>query len=244
MTKKPGKEKIRVIETMNITVLLPTFHRPVRLRRALKSIRKTADVKIVVACDPDDVEAVEIAAEFDADFAICDKPRQGCANAWNTALRASPDDDIYVIAADDAIFCKGWLEAALLALKKLGGSGLIGFRSGRRKDWADHYMMTRDFMIEHHGGVAAIPHYTAWCLDDEAVLRARRAKQFIKAWDAVVIHKQGERHDEGFRLNEERIEANRQIYYRREKAGFPDDFEPILRKTETDRMIDIMRKVE
>lgn len=217
---------------MNIAALIPTLHRPDGLLKALNSIRETArDVHIVIAADADDEIAARTAALFGATLAICKQSRMGCAYAWNTALEAYPDADIYVIGSDDAIFQPGWLEAALKALAKIDGSGLVGFHSGEKDELALHYMMTRDFLIEHHGGVAAVPHYSSWCVDTEAVERARRARKYIKAMDALVLHEWGGPDgDECYRLGAERRDENKALYYKRKKLGFPDDFEPILRK--------------
>jgi glycosyltransferase involved in cell wall biosynthesis len=197
----------------------------------LESLRRTApSVKIVVAVEPDDPQAVEIASEYDAHIAVCSAPRLGCANAWNTAFRASPDDDIYVIGSDDCIFKPKWLENSLKALQKLGGSGLVGFKSGYRREMSDHYLMTRDFIIEHHGGVAAIPHYTSWCLDDEAQLRAKRVKKLVRADNAVVVHtKTKYSDDEGYRMGRDLRDENKLLFGRRLMLGFPDDFEPIIK---------------
>ena len=213
-----------------VTVLLPTFHRPVKLRRVLDSIVETApDVRIVVAIEPDDPQAAEIASEYNADIAVCKARRLGCSNAWNEALRLAPDSDIYVIAADDCIFKANWLSASLSALKKLGGSGLVAFRSGRRLEMGDHYMMTRDFIVKYHGGVAAIPHYQSWCVDDEAQLRAKRAGLWALAQDAIVVHDhpKGEI-DAGYAMMRERRDDSRKVFYGRMAAGWPDDFEPII----------------
>ena len=226
------QERYNVHREASITALLPTFHRPAGLRKALASLHETApEVKVVVAIEPDDMEAVEIASEFNAEFVMCAAPRLGCSNAWNTALKASPDDDIYVIAADDAIFKAGWLEAALETLAKMGGSGLVAFASGKRKDFGDHYLMTRDFMIKYHGGVAAIPHYTSWCLDDEAQHRAQAAGLWRRCDEAVVVHNKPNKgqSDAGYDMGRELREENQERYHKRQQAGWPDDFEPILR---------------
>lgn len=213
-----------------ITALIPTFYRPNGLARVLASLRDTApSVKCMVAPEMDDIRALEIARTYGAIVAQCEQPLAGCAYAWNTALKASPNDDIYVIGADDAIFKFGWLEAALKALDKIGGSGLVAFQSGHRKKFGDHYMMTRDFMVQHHGGVAAVPVYTSWCVDDEAQWRAIKAKKFVKCAEAVVLHEKGAEDDKGYIMWQKYREFNREIYYRRHARGFPDDFEAIIK---------------
>jgi GT2 family glycosyltransferase len=211
-----------------ITALIPTFHRPLGLARTLQSLRDTSDIKIVVALELDDVDGYKVAMNYGAVITFCIPPRAGCANAWNTALAASPNDDLYIIGADDAVFVEGWLGEALKGLDELGGSGLVGFESGHRKDYSDHYMMTRDFMIEHLGGVAAVPHYTSWCVDDEAILRARKVGKFYRSRTAVVRHDKGAENDAGYKMGQECRKENKELFYKRQDAGFPDDFERII----------------
>jgi GT2 family glycosyltransferase len=216
---------------MVIAALIPTLHRPAGLWRVLQSLEDTApDVVRVVATDKDDRTAREIALTFNCTIAVCRDNRGGCAHAWNTALMAYPDADIYVLGADDAIFTAGWLEAALRALDDIGGDGLIGF-NGQWKDsvMSFHYLMTRKFMIEHHGGVAAVPHYFTWGVDTEACKRAMRAGKYKKAMDAIVLHDwQGPDGDETYRMGAERRRETKKIYGGRAKHGFPDDFERII----------------
>ena len=211
-----------------ITVLIPTFYRPEGLARTLQSLRDTSDVKIVVALEIYDSDGFRVAVGYGAEIAYCARHYAGCAYAWNAALAASPNDDIYVIGADDAVFVEGWLGEALKGLEILGGSGLVGFESGKRKDYSDHYMMTRDFMIEHHGGVAAVPHYTSWCVDDEAILRARKVGKFYRSLTAVVRHEKGNENDAGYKMGQARRKENKALFYKRQALGFPDDFERII----------------
>lgn len=219
---------------MKIVALIPTLHRPEGLLRVITSLRDTApDVEIVVAIDPDDLQARLTARLFGAQVAVCKEARRGCAYAWNTAMSAATDADIYVLGADDCIFTPGWLEAALHALNtELNGSGLVGFNAKWKKtDLSFHYMMTRDFIIKHHGGVAAVPHYESWCVDSEACERAKAAGKYYKALDSVVLHDwKGPDGDETYRIAHTRRQVNKELYFQRLKNGFKDDFEPILRK--------------
>jgi GT2 family glycosyltransferase len=217
---------------MDVIALLPTLHRPDGLRLALQSLQQTAPhVLPVVSCDPDDHEAHRIADEFGAVHVTIQQPRAGCASAWNVALRAMPDRDVYVLASDDCEFMPGWLEAALEALEQMGGSGLVGFNDGRKppKSLAVHYLMTRDFIAEHHGGVAAVPHYFAWGVDTEAIQRAQRVGKYVKCMSARVIHHwHGPDGDDTYRMGAAHRDETKAIYKQREAAGFPDDFERII----------------
>jgi GT2 family glycosyltransferase len=219
---------------MVVAALTPTLHRPEGLRRVLQSLKDTApDVVAVVACDPDDHFAHTIAERYGAIHVTIQEARAGCAHAWNIALLAYPDADAYILGSDDAIFTPGWYEAALAALAKIGGSGLVGFND-RRKDkkaLAVHYMMTRDFIVEHHGGVMAVPHYKSWGLDTEACQRAIAAGKYIKCLEAIVIHDwRGPSGDDTYRMGLEYRKNVKELYEAREAAGFPDDFEPIIKK--------------
>jgi len=222
---------------MNTCVLIPTCYRPHGLTRALSTLTATApDVYICVATEPDDIKGQRIARAYGATVAICPEPMAGAPAAWNTALVAVPDCDSYFTGADDVSFFDGWLDHVLAELDFIGGNGLVGindkYKDAQRRGYATHYLMTRRFIIDHHGGVAAIPHYRADYTDVEACKRAQRAGMYGYADKAIVQH-----HWEGnsntpdkcyVRAKNFRTQA-RSIYQKREAAGFPDDFPPILK---------------
>ena len=220
---------------MRIAVLLPTCHRPAGLRRALQTLKDTApDLHPVVAAEADDSQAPIIAKEFGATFTVCPEPYRGCGAAWNTALRAAMDFDAYFLGSDDIIFMPGWIEAVLRAFEKLGGSGFVGINDCRKnaeKFCATHYLMTRDFIIDYNGGVAAAPCYACDYTDMEADRRARRAGKWIWAKDALVKHDwKGPYGDETYRRATAVRSGMKSIYLEREKQNFPNNFPPILRR--------------
>lgn len=233
---------------MNIAILLPTLNRPDGLRRVIDSIEATApEVAIVIAADGDDYEAHKIAVGYGARLVILREKRRGPAYAWNEALRAAPDYDAYVLGSDDCRFKPGWMETALTLLKQINGSGLVGLRSkaGGHKDLAAFYLMTRDFIIRHHGGVAAVPHYTSWFIDAEACGRAQLAGCYIKSKDVLVVHDWGGPDgDETYRLASERREANKKLYKQRRADGFPDDFPPLITESRTHDEVVSTQQVE
>jgi glycosyltransferase involved in cell wall biosynthesis len=217
---------------MNLCILLATLHRPEGLRRALDNLETTApDARIVIAADGDDHEAHQIAIERGAKLVICREKRRGPAYAWNEALRIAPNYDAYVLGSDDCIFQPGWLEIATAKLAEIGGSGFVGLRSKKygHKDLSAFYLMTRDFIVRYHGGVAAVPHYTSWYIDAEASGRAQLAGCYTKTDEVLVIHDwRGPDGDEAYRIGSERREENKALYEQRRAAGFPDDFPRIL----------------
>ena len=230
---------------MKIVVCIPTFFRSYGLQRILQSIKDTVtfdDVKGLeiigsVANEPNDEEAVKIVKKYEAILATCSKPRNGTANAWNTAMAAAPDADAYFLGSDDMYFMYGcWAEA----VKQIeAGYGFVGFNDNdirelrvdrrtckivRNPDYVCHYLMTRDFVVKHHGGVMAIPHYDGWWLDVEASTRAKMANTFIHDIDANIKHDW-----KGTAGAGGKYERNKAIYEARKRIGFPDDFKAIIK---------------
>jgi len=227
---------------MRIAILTPTIYRPAGLHKSLSSLRDTTshidNVDIVIAAEKDDDEARHIADKYDAIFTVCEEPLQGCAYAWNQAMKAALDYDAYFTGSDDIEYINGWLDEVLrvLAEPPLNGSGFVGINDARkdaRKFCATHYLMTRDFIIEHNGGVMAAPFYFANWTDMEADRRARKAGKWAWAEKAVVKHLwRGPYGDTAYtRAYEARAEA-KLVYEDRLKRGFPDDFEPIIKNRE------------
>jgi GT2 family glycosyltransferase len=207
------------VPKVNIAILVPTFFRPLGLRRLLQSLKDTAPaVHPVVAVEPDDAQAHGIAREFGATLVTC-PPRMGSVCAWNLALAAEPNYDAYILGADDCYYLPGWYEAMLQAIEANGGSGLFALNDNTS---CNHYLMTRDFILEHHGGVMAIPHYSGWFLDYESCDRAERVGKRFFAESAKIVH---DWHGSATKINSKRDE---EIYKTRKAAGFPDDFKPIV----------------
>jgi hypothetical protein len=163
-------------------------------------------------------------------------PLAGAAYGWNSALLYAMDYDAYFIGADDISFTANWLEYVLEELDRIGGDGLIGINDTRRDavkiGRASHYLMTRKFIIKHHGGVAAIPHYRSEYTDVESCERAQRVNLYGYADRAIVPHHwlgNEPTADRCYKINRERKEEARRIFNQRKDAGYPDDFEPILK---------------
>lgn len=222
----------------SIAVLLPTLNRPAGLKRVLESLRATTPegTAIMVATDPDDAQAREIAETYEAYHCTCNEARRGPAYGWNTALSAIPHKMIYVLGADDLIFNTGWYETSLKALEyRLNGSGLVGFNDERKngdEKNATHYLMSRDFIIHYHGGVMAVPHYRSWGVDPETCERARRAGKYYWCKDVSVTHDwhgYDKDADETYRLARPTWNADLELYEKRRVAGFPDDFPAVIR---------------
>lgn len=221
---------------MDTIVLMPTIHRPEGLRRSLQSLKDTCGLPAVVVADPDDKGAQAIAKEFGANFTRTQAPKLGGNNAWNCALMAEPNHEAYFLGSDDVQFMPGWYEAVLRALDSIGGDGFVGTNDTRwgrdmvNKICCTHYLMTRKFMIEHNGGVAAVPFYFNDWTDYETDRRARKAKKWIWAEDAVVKHLWGgPRGDPAYAYSHSQRPKYQAIHADREKRGYPNDFKAIIK---------------
>lgn len=205
---------------MNIAIIVPTFFRLHGLRRALQTLQDTAPaVHPIVVREKDDAEAEIIARQFDASIVTCPLSRRGSVPAWNLGLATEPNHDAYILGADDCYYLPGWYEALVQCVEENGGSGLFALNDGTD---IQHYMMTRDFIIEHHGGVMAVPHYSGWSLDFEACARAERAGLRFFAREAHIVH---DWHGSASKIS---FKNDRETFYLREADGFPDDFDAIV----------------
>lgn len=219
---------------MGVSVLFPTTGRPERAEACLRQMKVTTgcEMEIIAAVDADPITATAIAPLVDR--LIVSTGYRGCSAAWNACLAESTGSEI-VFAADDLIFCDGWLEAALEGLGHLeDGWGLVGFNDGHwdGTELATHYLMSRRFIIEVLGGVVAWDFYEHSFNDVEVNERAKRAGRFYWAEDARVLHQHwtfGDRpQDDTDRRTLDRHTSSAEHYRRRAAAGFPVDYEPVI----------------
>lgn len=236
---------------VRIAVLIPTYFRPQGLRRILQSIRDTVTfsnldhvtVDAVVVRESGDEEAEVIAREYGALMPPPNLiPMLGAVYCWNTALAFVPDYDAYVLGSDDIFFMYGWLEECVKYMQQ--GYGAIGFNDNcieefridkqnckivHNAEWATHYLLTRDFIIQHQGGVMCVPYYRNLYIDLETAARAKKAGKFIHALNANIKH---DRHETA--AGGQQYKPRDKIFYDvRKRAGWPNDFPPIIGKKKT-----------
>jgi len=223
---------------MSLAILLPTIYRKEGLIRTIRSIKKTTqfhDYDIFIICEKDDTEAMFISQNEEHCYCTtCPKELQGPAYAWNVGLAYSEtikQYDLYFLANDDDVFCDYWLDNAEKYIKR--GYGLVGVndKSGKfeRAGFATHFLMTRDFVIDHNGGVVACPHYPVDFVDLELTMRGNNAGEFVYASEAVVKHLWRQTEDEAYKRADTRRKEARLIYLNRVKNNFPNDWKPIIK---------------
>jgi len=221
---------------MKVSVIIPSLGRPEQIKRCVERLAETVQgyvVETVVVFEGDDPATAEAARSVPGVIVVENTTGLGAAAGWNEGSKHASGDAL-VMLGDDAWFHDGWLEAALQALEKIGGSGMVGFNDGHTsgETHSAHHLLTRDYIIEYQGGCFIIPDYYSQYFDLEAVARAQRADKYIWASDSLVEHKHWvfgtAVKDATYRIGSDHMNSDRDIFQRRRAAGFPDDFEPIL----------------
>lgn len=161
---------------------------------------------------------------------------RGQPRAWNAGLQLSRGEYV-VFAADDLRWTDGWLTAALECMKTLPpGGGLVGLNDLHRtfamRKESTHYVASRWFVVNYLNGCLGFPHYAGACNDSEACGRARLAERYVPCYDAVVEHVH---YDNGLRKMDNTDlmwfpskQRSRREFERRQRIGFPNDFEPAI----------------
>ncbi len=209
-----------------ISVIMPTLGRAERLKIAVNSLWRSTGIPVECIVVSEEAKSLKIAQELGC------KPLISGGTAvekWNLGLQLALGEWI-ALGADDLIYHHTWAEEALRA----NTGGFVGFNDMwlRTDEFSTHFMMTRDFMIEHNGGCLAIPAYHSWCIDMETAARAKRAGVYVWARKAIVEHRHVDhgiaRMDATYEIGRKWHEIDKTIFENRELAGFPDDFEPVI----------------
>lgn len=216
---------------MNLCIIFPTRGRVQQALTCLHALYRTApDASIVVLSEDagaevfSDVPSVALVRPQRDDMTAIEK--------WNLGLWHTSGADAYVLGADDVEPFDGWYEAVVGALRT--GAGMVGIADGHQPGalYAAHYAFSREFLVKHHGGVMAVPHYRSWYCDLEARKRADRAGAYVAPVGATWYHNHvvfgNAPDDETYQRGKRWREIDQRIYRERMNAGFPDDFDPIL----------------
>lgn len=176
---------------MPISIVIPTLNRAEQLRNVLLQLVATTKgaCETIVIVDAEDYDSVKVCADIATApnvFTLRCISMEGSPTAvekWNEGAKKSSykhlDETWLMLAADDIIFPRGWLEDAIASENK----GFLAFRDteGSKKFFEPHYMATVKWLKDYNGGVLAIPLYTHWGLDVETAARARNSNTYCVA---------------------------------------------------------------
>ncbi len=116
----------------SVSVLIPTFHRPDRLRRAARSVfaqKGVRDVEIVVVENSPDGDALPVIAELNRTAPVpvqwaCE-PKPGVAHARNAALTLARGEFVAWLD-DDQEASPHWLSSLLQTRRETGAQSVFG----------------------------------------------------------------------------------------------------------------------
>lgn len=217
---------------MKTAVILPTWSRVKQAALCTRRLLDTSSADVVLVTEDDPIEFGDLLDIERVKFKRV-HPRMTAVQKWNYGLEHEPDYEAYVLGADDLWAHDEWHDE-VLRVQSGSGVGFIGINDGATDGsvLSTHYLMTRQFIVEHHGGVMAVPHYRSWGLDEEATLRAKRAEQFAYAQYAVLEH----RHwvwntaamDQTYAVAKHAHNYDIGTLRYRRSMGWPDDFERVI----------------
>lgn len=229
-----------------LAILIPSAYRRNELVRCVNSLILSEDwdylpldATIVVSPVEDDESTLDYITINRDNLAEIVRTKEeytrGAIYGWNTCLLRAHEADLFVLAADDLVFHTNWLTFALDELNRMGGSGLVGFNdmSSDGTVYAGHWLADRDFIIKHLGGVMYPPMYKSWWCDRETTDIAQG--EGLYAWSARSMV---EHYNYGFRKSQvdrtyreamPNYDSDEKLYRARKLAGFPKDYDPILR---------------
>lgn len=218
---------------MSYAVIMPTFHRVARARLCIQRLVESMQgrkVGLYLVLNADDSESLEA---FEGLPRVIVPKGSTAVFAWNEGLRVAardPEAQYFVLGADDLAWRPGWLDAVM---KVSAGAGYIGLNTLEYEDRAcTHYVLSRDFIVNVLGGVLIPPPYKHCYSDKEVFERAKKAGAFVYCKDAVVEHlhpAHGKADmDETYTAATAYDAEDRETYYKRLAAGFPNDYEPVI----------------
>jgi len=227
---------------MKVSVVVATCARPDMFFNMIRSLYATTegyDIEIVSVIDETEkaitwITEYIIPKNWVLDFSSV---RRGALAAWNRGLQISTGD-IIVPAGDDQIFHPDWLDYALESHEKqLNGYGVVGMNDlayDGNKQLATMYLMDRQFIKDHLGGVLCPPVYHYYNVDSEINAKSKLLGKFY--WDerAKVEHLHSAHGKRPVDIHDlERQESNwmeidRQIFEDRKARGFPIEWSSLI----------------
>jgi hypothetical protein len=224
---------------MRTALILPTLGRPDQAAKCVEQLLRTSSADVVLVMpfhealsDTWTRDYTHVADDARVNFALTNDPLNA-SEGWNHGLKMQPDYDAYFLAADDIWAEDGWFDE-VLRVHKATGAGMVGINDMHSDGhiMATHYWMTRQFIVEHNGGVMSCPWYRSWCMDLEATERAKRANTYAWAQHAKVEH----RHvhwgaapmDGTYAFAKPRHIYDQVVCDYRRRNGWPDDFEAVI----------------
>lgn len=127
------------------------------------------------------------------------------------------DGDIIVFFSERGEPLSGWREKLLDAFERIQNSGVVSFHPNIVQAGA----VSRDFLNNELGGYFFWPEYIHYYADQELGERARKHNKYVEILDIIREHpkpKEDPYHENNIRA----ANHDQELYYKREKKGFPN----------------------
>lgn len=221
---------------MKLSVILATKGRPQQALNCINRIFETTKLpfELLIMSYPDE-EANEI-------FTVLPKDKDislhylACRSvpAYNKGASLAKGTHLFAVD-DDSWFPENWLENIEFAIKATMPNqyGYLKIKSDSNNYWAERAVGSRDFLIDHLGGVLCIPHYYSQYEDVEKSDRAIAAGHFYVVEDVYIEHRHpaygkaemDATYQDGFAKY---AGIDQVTYQLRKQAGFPNDYESVI----------------
>lgn len=220
-----------------ISMMLATKGRTAQAMRCIDRLFETTDgfnteLFIMSHPEPETMDAVKLLPKNkNIQVHYVDMRPIGC---YNLAASMSKGDYLFLFD-DDAWFYDNWLANAMKVFDNLpDGNGYVKIQSNNTGYWAERAILSRQFAIDHLGGVLCIPKYISQYEDVERSDRAIRAGLFFQAADSFIEHRHwvyGKAEKDATYLEGgiKHVTSDHNTYASRKRAGFPNDYEAILK---------------
>jgi glycosyltransferase involved in cell wall biosynthesis len=216
-----------------ISIIIPTLNRPIRLENCLNSLISTlrSDIKVEVipVIDKCDKETIEILNAFKLRYLEMEPPVTP-VQKWNYGFQHASNEWI-LLGADDISFSYRWIERTFDTPNR----GFFGFHDGISqfdKGFMPHYMATKWWYKTYQNGVMCVPHYKHWGPDLEACSRAINSKTYaISPAPLIHLHPYFSKEiefDSTYKKGREYQDADLDLWAKRSKLNFPNDFDSII----------------
>jgi hypothetical protein len=152
---------------------------------------KGVKLAVYLAVESSDKETLAAAKKLPGVKLVKRHPGTTAVQGWNLAYKAAFADgaDWFVLGADDIVWHDGWLGAALKTAKETGAQ-VVALNDGHTDlaQYGAHYMMTRQFSLEHLGGAFVPPRYKSWWFDRDICDLARSVGTYAPCEAAMAEH--------------------------------------------------------
>lgn len=220
------------MESLRVSILIPSAYRPRKLQRLLDALyasQLVVPIEVIVSSMENDLESIALLRQYPinavAERALSEYPG-GAVIGWNKLYPLARYEWIAMLA-DDTVPAPNWLVEMKAAYEKLNKPGLIGLNDLHSDgyNYATHFVMHRQFINDHCGGVLIPDEYQSWWFDVELCEIAKREGVYFYAERAIVEHRHYDWHqtefDKTYLDSLPLHDVDRAVYERRKAAGFP-----------------------